>query len=127
MNKTKFNEMMNIFAKVYEKTIETEVLSIYFRLFKEIPDNKVNHIIRECLKKCHFFPRPADIFSFFDEYYLKKGEMRTTTEEEIERSRQGIKKLRENFKDKKELVKIGEVIKDIRKNNRKEVNENGYE
>ena len=119
MNKNKFNEMMNIFAKVYEKTIEPEVLSIYFRLFKEIPDNKTNYIIQECLKKCHFFPRPADIFSFFDEYYLKKGEMRTTTEDEIERSRQGIRKLRENFKNKKEPVKIGEVIKNIRKNNKR--------
>jgi len=114
MNKNSFDKMMGIFAKVYERAIEPEVLSIYFNLFKEIPDKQVYYITNSCLKKCHFFPRPADIFSFYDEYALEKGEMRTASEEEIERSRQGIRKLREKFKEKKELVKIGEVIKEIK-------------
>ncbi|GAG84758.1 unnamed protein product [marine sediment metagenome] len=38
MDKKKFNEMMNVFIKVYEKGLTTDVLKIYFELFKEIPD-----------------------------------------------------------------------------------------
>jgi len=118
MNKNRFNEMMNIFAKVYERTIEIEVLTIYFKLFREIPDEQVGHITKSCLKKCHFFPRPADIFSFYDSFTLEKPEIRTTTEEELEKSRQGIRKLREQFKEKKEPVKIGEILKEIKTKNK---------
>ena len=114
MNKNNFDKMMGVFAKVYEKVLEPEVLSIYFNLFKEIPDNQVKHITDGCLKKCNFFPRPADIFSFYDEYALEKREVRTTGQEEIERSRQGIRKLREEFGDKKEPMRIGDIIKDIK-------------
>jgi len=114
MNKSNFNKMINEFSKVYEKILDPEVLIIYFRLCKKIPDNQVNHITDGCFEKCNFFPRPADIFSFYDEYALEKGEARTTSEEEIERSRQGIRKLREEFKEKKEPVKIGEVIKKMK-------------
>ena len=114
MNKNSFDKMMGIFAKVYERAIEPEVLSIYFNLFKEIPDNQVKYITDNCLKKCNFFPRPVDIFSFYDEYALEKREVRTTGQEEIERSRQGIRKLREEFGDKKEPMKIGDIIKEIK-------------
>jgi hypothetical protein len=74
MNKKNFDMMMNKFAKVYEKTLDPEVLSIYFNLFKEIQDDQVNYIVQECLKKCHFFPRPADIFEHSDPYekYYRK-------------------------------------------------------
>lgn len=117
MNKNNFNKMMNIFAKVYERAIEPEVLSIYFNLFQEISDNQVDNIIKGCLKKCYFFPRPADVFSFYDEFYLEKREVRTASEEEIERSKQGIRRLREQFKDKKEPMKIGDIIKEIKGDN----------
>ena len=114
MNKNSFDKMMGMFAKVYERAIEPEVLSIYFNLFREIPDNQVKYITDNCLKKCSFFPRPADIFSFYDEYALEKREVRTTGQEEIERSRQGIRKLREQFESKKEPVKIGDVLKEMK-------------
>ena len=110
MNKNNFNKMISQFSKVYEKILEPEVLSIYFNLFKEIPDNQVKYITKECLKKCNFFPRPADVFSFYDEYASEKREVVTAGQEEMERSRQGIRKLREQFGSKKELTKVGDII-----------------
>lgn len=68
MNKKSFDIMMNTFAKVYKETLDPEVLIIYFNVFKEIEDSQVEYITRECLKKCHFFPRPADIFEHSDPY-----------------------------------------------------------
>ena len=114
MNRKNFDKMISEFSKVYEKILTPDVLSIYFRVCNRIPDNQVNHIIQGCFEKCSFFPRPADIFSFYDEYALEKGEARTTSEEEIERSRQGIRKLREEFGDKKEPMKIGDIIKEMK-------------
>jgi hypothetical protein len=60
MNKKNFDMMMNKFAKVYEKTLDQ--------------DDQVNYIIQDCFKKCHFFPRPADIFEHSDPYekYYRK-------------------------------------------------------
>ena len=114
MNRKNFDKMISEFSKVYEKILDPEVLVIYFRLCKKIPDNQVNHIIQGCFEKCSFFPRPADIFSFYDEFSLEKREVRTTNEEEVERSRQGIRKLREEFKEKKEPTKIGDIIKEMK-------------
>lgn len=62
MDKKNFNKMMKIFGKIFEKGLTTDVLKIYFDLFKEIPDDQCDHITRECLKKCRYFPRPVDIF-----------------------------------------------------------------
>jgi len=114
MNRNNFDKMINQFSKVYEKILEPDVLSIYYRLCKKIPDNQISHITDGCFEKCHFFPRPADIFSFYDEYALEKREVRTTGQEEIERSRQGIRKLREEFGDRKEPMKIGDIIKEMK-------------
>jgi hypothetical protein len=114
MNKNNFNKMISQFSKVYEKILEPEVLSIYFNLFKEIPDNQVKHITNECLKKCNFFPRPADVFSFYDEYASEKREIITAGQEDMERSRQGIRKLREQFGTKKEPMGVGDIIKTMK-------------
>jgi hypothetical protein len=111
MNKKNFDMMMNKFAKVYEKTLDPEVLSIYFNLFREIPDNQVKTIITNCLKKCHYFPRPADVFASYDEFAFESNEMRKTTKEELERSIVGIRKARQDLEKIKEPEKIGNVIK----------------
>ncbi len=62
MDKKNFNEMMRIFGKVYEKSLAPDVLKIYFEIFKEISDDKTKFITKECLKKCRYFPSPADVF-----------------------------------------------------------------
>jgi hypothetical protein len=118
-NKKNFDRMMIIFGKTYEKVLETDVLSIYFNSIREIPDNQTDHIIQECLKKCHYFPRPADIFEHYDEYSGEKREMRKTTKEELERSIVGIRRARQDLEKIKEPEKIGNVIRgmDILKNN----------
>jgi len=67
MDKKNFNEMMRIFGKVYEKSLAPDVLKIYFGIFKEISDDKTKFIIKECLKKCRYFPRPADVFECLEE------------------------------------------------------------
>jgi len=97
MDKKRFNEMMIAFGKVYEKGLSTDVLEIYFNIFKEIPNNQVEYITQECLKRCHFFPRPADIFDHYNDSYSERKEMRKVSKEEREKSIQGIEKSRKNF------------------------------
>lgn len=71
--------MINNFSKIYKEILEPDVLSIYFNLCKEIPDNQGDYIQDCCLKKCHYFPRPDDIFKCFEEidplkkYYEKEN------------------------------------------------------
>lgn len=105
--------MVNIFSKVYERVLEPETLSIYHKLCLEIPDSQVNTIIRNCLKKCHYFPRPADIFESYDKYAMEKWEVRKTTPEELECSKKVIRKVREEWEKVKEPEKIGNIIKEM--------------
>jgi len=97
MDKKKFNEMMNVFIKVYEKGLTTDVLKIYFELFKEIPDNQVDYITQECLKRCHFFPRPADVFDYYNDSFSERKEIRKMSKEERRKGLRGIKKSRKDF------------------------------
>ena len=54
--------MMKAFGKVYEKSLPPDVLKIYFEVYEEVPNGKTKFIIKECLKKCKYFPKTADIF-----------------------------------------------------------------
>lgn len=67
MDKKNFNEMMGIFGKVYEKSLAPDVLKIYFEMYQEIPNDKTKFMIKECLKRCKYFPRPADVFECLEE------------------------------------------------------------
>ena len=116
MNKKNFDLMMNKFCKVFERTLYAEVLAIYFNMFNEIPDSQVNTIIRNCLKKCHYFPRPADVFSSYDETAMesRKIERIELTEAEREQNLQRIRRLQEDLKRPKEPEKIGDIIKEMK-------------
>jgi len=116
VNKKNFDLMMNKFCKVFERTLDPEVLAIYFNMFNEIPDSQVNTIIRNCLKKCHYFPRPADVFSSYDETAMesRKIERIELTEAEREQNLQRIRRLQEDLKKVREPEKIGDVIKDLK-------------
>ena len=107
------------FTNIYEKVLEPESLSMYFNVLKEIPDNQVNIIIQNCLKKCHYFPRPADIFENYDEYATEshKIEKITLTEAEKEKNLQRIRRLQEELKKVREPQKIGDIIKNYKEGN----------
>lgn len=111
MNKKNFDMMMNKFAKVYERALAPDVLKIYFNLCSEISDSQVNTIIRNCLKKCHYFPRPADIFESYDQYAIgshKMGKI-TLTEEEREKNIQRIRKAKEELNEVKVPTRISKA------------------
>jgi hypothetical protein len=110
MNRKNFDRMMTTFSKVYERILEPDVLSIYYNVFKEIPDNQIDNITQECLKKCKYFPRPADVFGYYDRYTPEKREMRKTTKEELEISIQGIKRARKDLEKISEPERIGDII-----------------
>jgi len=116
VNKKNFDLMMNKFCKVFERTLDAEVLAIYFNMFNEIPDSQVNTIIRNCLKKCHYFPRPADVFSSYDETAMESHKVVkiVLTEEQREQNLQRIRRLQEDLKKVREPEKIGDVIKDLK-------------
>lgn len=97
MDKKNFNKMMITFGKVYERGLAADVLEIYFNIFKEIPNNQVDYITQECLKRCHYFPRPADIFDHYDDSFSERKEITKASREEWEKGRRGAKKSREDF------------------------------
>lgn len=113
INKSNFDRMINEFSKVYKRVLEPDVLSIYFRVCKKIPDNQVNKILDRCLEKCHYFPSPADIFDGYDENAMENHKMEKImlTEEEKEKNLQRIRKAKEDLNKINEPEKIGNIIK----------------
>ena len=102
MNKNNFTLMIKTFSEVYEKSLNPYVIEIYFDLFKEIPDSQVRAITKSCLKKCKYFPRPADIFeqlSETPERYVPKQET-ILTEDEIEKNKAEATKIKDMLKNK---------------------------
>jgi len=99
MNKKNFDLMMNKFSLVFERALNPSVISIYWDICSEVPDSQVNTVIRNCLKKCQFFPRPADIFKSFDETAMESHKIETVevTDEERERNLKMIKKLQDDL------------------------------
>ena len=104
MNKNNFTLMIKTFSEVYEKSLNPYVIEIYFDLFKEIPDSQVRTITKSCLRKCKYFPRPADVFeqlSETPERYIMKKEPKLTSKE-IEKNKAETKmiidKLKSGFK-----------------------------
>lgn len=84
MNKKNFDQMIKVFSGVFEKNLNPYVVRIYFDLFKEIPDSQVRAITKSCLRRCKYFPRPADIFeqlSETPEKYIFKQEPKLTPEQ----------------------------------------------
>ena len=80
--------MIKTFSEVFEKSLNPYVIETYFELFKEIPDSQVTAITKSCLRKCKYFPRPADVFeqlSETPEKYIFKDEP-ILTKEEIEKN-----------------------------------------
>ena len=122
MNKSNFDRMISEFSKIHRRVLEPEVLSIYFRVCKKIPDNQANKIIDRCLEKCHYFPSPADIFDGYDETAIESRKIVKIilTEEEKERNLQRIRKAKEDLSKVKIPTRIGEVIKDLNIVNYKE-------
>lgn len=67
MDKKNFMKIIGTFEEIYGKGLSPKALKIYFEVLKEIPDKKTEFIIKECLKKCKYFPRPADIFECLED------------------------------------------------------------
>ncbi len=104
MNNNNFTLMIKTFTEVYEKSLNPYVIGIYFDLFKEIPDSQVRTITKSCLRKCKYFPRPADIFeqlSETPERYVFKQEPKLTPEQikkNLANNKAIIDKLNNRFK-----------------------------
>ena len=102
MNRKNFTLMIKTFSEVYEKTLNPYVIETYFDLFQEIPDSQVSAITKNCLRKCKYFPRPADIFeqlSETPEKYIPKREP-AMTPEQIARNIAKLKELQEGLEGK---------------------------
>jgi len=109
MNKKNFLSMIKTFSEVYEKTLNSYVIEVYFKLFQEIPDSQVSAITKNCLRRCKYFPRPADVFeqlSETPEKYIAKHEPELT-KEEIERNKTFAKNISEMLKEKFKMPKTG--------------------
>ena len=111
MNKKNFNLMIKTFSEMYEKTLNPYVMGIYFDIFQEIPDSQVSAITKSCLRKCKYFPRPADVFeqlSETPEKYIFKEEP-VLTKEEIEKGKANAKKLSDMLKGKFDMPETAKV------------------
>jgi len=102
--------MIKTFSEVYEKSLNPYVIETYYELFREIPDSQVSAITKSCLRKCKYFPRPADVFeqlSETPEKYIFKQEP-VLTEEEIERNKAEAKKVSDMLKGKFNMPETAE-------------------
>jgi len=90
MNNKNFTLIIKTFSEVYEKSLNPYVIGIYFDLFRDIPDSQVPAITKSCLRKCKYFPRPADVFEQLSEtperYIMKKEPKLTSKEIEINKA-----------------------------------------
>ena len=95
--------MIKTFSETYEKTLNPYVIGIYFDLFKDIPDSQANMITKKCLRKCKYFPRPADVFEQLEETperYIYKPEPELTAEQiknNLAKNKEILDKLKGNF------------------------------
>ena len=102
MNRKNFTLMIKTFSEVFEKSLNPYVIETYFDLFQEIPDSQVQSIIKKCLKKCKYFPRPADIFEQLDEgpeRYIPTGKTILTPEQRAKHVA-SLKEIQDQLKDK---------------------------
>jgi len=103
MDKRNFSLMIKTFSETYEKTLNPYVIGIYFDLFKDIPDSQAKMITRKCLRKCKYFPRPADVFEQLEETperYIYKPEQGLTAEQvevNIAKNKEILDKLKGKF------------------------------
>ena len=105
MNKKSFMQMMKTFSEVFEKELNPYTTKVYFKMFTEIPDSQVGEITMNCLRKCKYFPRPADVFDMMSETPEKHvmKEEKPMTKEEIERNKIELKKIKEMLEGKFEM------------------------
>jgi len=100
MNRKNFTLMIKTFSEVYEKSLNPYVIETYFELFQEIPDSQVAAITKSCLRKCKYFPRPADVFEMLSETperYIFKPEPELT-KEDIEKNKAEARKIMDQLK-----------------------------
>jgi len=112
MNRKNFTLMIKTFSEVFEKSLNPYVIETYFDLFQEIPDSQVAAITRSCLRKCKYFPRPADVFeqlSETPERYIFKLEPELT-KEDIEKNKAEAKKIMDQLKGKFNMPKTAEGV-----------------
>ena len=110
MNKKNFGQMMKTFSEVFEKELNPYTTKVYFKMFAEIPDSQVGEITMNCLRKCKYFPRPADVFEMISEApekHVVKDE-KPITKEDIERGRIEVKKIKDMLEGKFEMPGIKE-------------------
>ena len=110
MNRKNFTLMIKTFSEVFEKSLNPYVIETYFELFQEIPDSQVAAITRSCLRKCKYFPRPADVFeqlSETPEKYIFKHEP-ALTPEQVEQSKARMKELANVLKGKFDMPETAE-------------------
>ena len=110
MNRKNFTAMIKTFSEVYEKSLNPYVVDTYFDLFQEIPDSQVSAITKNCLRKCKYFPRPADVFEQLSESPEKHIFQRepAMTPEQIARGIAEAKKAQDMLKGK---FNIPETVK----------------
>lgn len=64
MKRQTFNTCFAAMAKAYlysESKIDPETADVYWEMLKNIPDDKFNLGVRDCLAKCKFFPTIAEL------------------------------------------------------------------
>lgn len=113
MNKQNFTLMIKTFSEVYERSLNPYVIEIYFDLFKEIPDSQVRAITKNCLRKCKYFPRPADIFeqlSETPEKYVFKQEPKLTPEQ-VKKNLANNKAIMDKLNNKFKMPEEGKTIR----------------
>ena len=65
-DKTKFLNIMNQAAIVFEKDLSTDFINIYWQIFKCYELNQFSNAMNTIIRKQRFFPRPVDILELLE-------------------------------------------------------------
>jgi len=58
--------MLTNFSKIFQKSIDEDVIDSYFQILKSYSDDKIRKAGYRCLEDAEFFPKPAQILKHID-------------------------------------------------------------
>lgn len=85
-DRTYFESQIYLLAKIFDKTVDVEIIEIYWEALKHLNIETFSLCVKKCIESCEFFPRPADFIKFskqtiLPEYLRHKSRVELILEE----------------------------------------------
>ena len=61
-----FADLLADCCLVFDKDITVKLADIYWKVLKRFSDKEVSDAFEQAIKKCRFFPKPAELIEFIE-------------------------------------------------------------